>query len=166
MKVNDLKHQQLEEGFLDNLITKVQDMAGGDGITGIVRSLRNQGAALNRVADAIKNGFTGTLRKRLGNNFDKVASGQVDAPANDIIKLAFKSAELVSDKDGNPVSVGQLVDYFKKNKRAITTAVGSGVASIVDAIVDVANKQNVVAPMPYEQLTDAVAKAIDRKSVV
>jgi len=160
VKVNDLKHQQLEEGFLDNLITKVQDMAGGDGITGIVRSLRNQGAALNRVADAIKNGFTGTLRKRLGNNFDKVASGQVDAPANDIIKLAFKSAELVSDKDGNPVSVGQLVDYFKKNKRAITTAVGSGVASIVDAIVDVANKQNVVAPMPYEQLTDAVAKAM------
>ncbi len=160
MKVNDLKYQELEEGFLDNLITKVQDMAGGDGLTGVVRSLRGQGAALNRVADAIKNGFTGTLRRRLGNNFDAVANGQADVPANDIIKLAFKSAEVVSDKDGNPVSVGQIVDYFKKNKRTVVTTVGAGIASVVDAIVDVANKQNVVAPMPYEQFIDGVAKAM------
>jgi hypothetical protein len=160
VKVNDLKQQQLEEGFLDNLITKVQDMSGGDGLTGVLRSLRGQGAALNRVADAIKNGFTGTLRKRLGNNFNAVANGQVPAPAGDIIKLAFKSAEAVSDKDGNPVSVGQIVDYFKKNKRAITTIVGAGVSSAVDAIVDVANKQQIESPMPYEQLIDAVAKSM------
>lgn len=159
MKVNDLK-QELEEGFLDNLITKVQDMAGGDGLTGVVRSLRGQGAALNRVADAIKNGFTGTLRRRLGNNFDAVAAGQEPAPANDIIKLAFKSAEVISDKDGNPVNVGQIIEYFKKNKRAITTTVGAGVSSVVDAIVDVANRQQVEAPMPYEQFIDAVAKSM------
>lgn len=160
MKVTDLKPQQLEEGFLDNLITKVQDMAGGDGLTGVVRSLRGQGAAMNRVADAIKNGFTGTLRKRLGNNFNAVATGQAEAPANDIIKLAFKAAEAISDKDNNPVNAAQLVDFFKKNKRVITTTVGAGVSSVVDAIVDVANRQQVEAPMPYEQFIDGVAKAM------
>ena len=67
MKINDLKRPTLEEGFIDNFIAKVQNMAGEDGPTGVLRALRGQNAALNKFADVIANATTPKVTERLGN---------------------------------------------------------------------------------------------------
>ena len=63
MKVTDLKRTPLEEGFIDNLVGKALGMAGGDGITGFIRSLQGEGAALKKLSDAIEVGLVGALRR-------------------------------------------------------------------------------------------------------
>jgi len=99
VKVTELKRTPLEEGFIDNLVGKAIGMSGGDGITGFIRSLQGEGAALKKLADAIEVGLVSELRKQAGQNFAKIQRDQVPLPLTAMIKLGLKSAEAVSTKE-------------------------------------------------------------------
>ena len=138
MKINELKREALEEGYLDNLIAKAQNMAGGDGVTGFIRALRGQGAALNKVADGISNQVEGPLLRQLGNSIQGIKAGQIDVPVEAIVKLALNAGVAVSQADDNAVSAEQIVGYLRDNKQNVVQVAGGGVNQVVDTIVSVA----------------------------
>lgn len=138
MKINELKRTTIEEGFLDNLIAKAQNMAGGDGVTGFIRALRGQGAALNKVADSIANQVEGPLLRQLGNSIQAIKAGQSDVPVAAIVKLALQAGVSVSQADNNAVSAEQIVGYLRDNKQNVVQVAGGGVNQVVDSIVAVA----------------------------
>lgn len=162
MKITELKRTALEEGFLDNLISKAQSMAGGDGITGFARALKGQGAALNRVADAIANQIEGPLLKQLGNSIQAIKAGRADVPTALIIKLALNAGVKVSTDDGNSVTTGQIVNLLKTNKPAVQQVAGGYVSSTVDAIVEVAasGQTSPIANSDYDQTIKTVCLVV------
>jgi hypothetical protein len=118
MKVNDLQ-RQLDEGFLDNLVAKVQNMAGGDGPTGIIRALRGSNAALRKFADAITNGTRPRVTQRLGNQLDQINSGAVPLPVKMIYQQALAAADKVAAADQMQVDIAQVGPTVKSNRTDI-----------------------------------------------
>ncbi len=162
MKINELKRTTLEEGFLDNLISKAQNMAGGDGVTGFIRALRGQGAALNKVADGIANQVEGPLLKQLGNSVQAIKAGQADVPVAAIIKLALQAGVSVSQADDNAVSAEQIVGYLRDNKQNVVQVAGGGVNQVADTIATVAQGGEVgpIGSMNLDQTIKNVSLAI------
>lgn len=162
MKITELKRIELEEGFLDNLIAKAQNMAGGDGVTGFIRALRGQGAALNRVADSIANQVEGPLLKQLGNSIQAIKAGQADVPVSAIIQLALKAGVAVAQADDNAVSAEQIVGYLKDNKQNVVAVAGGGVNQVVDTIVTAATGGDAspIGSMNFDQTIKSVCLAI------
>lgn len=162
MKINELKRTTIEEGFLDNLIAKAQNMAGGDGITGFIRALRGQGAALNKVADGIANQVEGPLLKQLGNSIQAIKNGQADVPVAAIIKLALQSGEAVSQADSNAVTQGQIVGYLRDNKSNVSQVAGGGVNQVIDTIVSVATggEAGPIGSLNFDQTIKNVSLAV------
>jgi hypothetical protein len=162
VKINELKRPTLEEGFLDNLISKAQNMAGGDGVTGFIRALRGQGAALNKVADGISNQVEGPLLKQLGNSIQAIKAGQADVPVAAIIKLALQAGVSVSQADNNAVSAEQIVGYLRDNKQNVVQVAGGGVNQVVDTIVAVATggEGGPIGSMNFDQTIKNVSLAI------
>lgn len=118
MKVNDLQ-RQLDEGFLDNLVSKVQSMAGGDGPTGIIRALRGQDAALRKFADAITNATRNKVMQRVGNQLDLINSGKAPLPVTMIYQQAISAAKQVAAADQMNVDVGQVGQTIRSNRADI-----------------------------------------------
>ncbi len=179
MKVTELKRTPLEEGFIDNLVGKAIGMSGGDGITGFIRSLQGEGAALKKLADAIEVGLVGELRKQSGQNFAKIQRDQVPLPLTAMIKLGLKSAEAVSTKEtgtataagttsSDPVSAAQIAELIKNNKRSVVTVAGGGVNAIVDAIVQVANGDEAAAieNLKYEKALDGICLSLAAATII
>jgi len=183
VKVSNLKRTPLEEGFIDNLVGKAMGMSGGDGITGFIRSLRGEGAALRKLADAIEVGLVSELRRLKGQEFAKVQKDQVELPLTEMIKLALKSAEAVSSKEtgtaasktggvgggsSDPVSAAQIAEFIKNNKRAVVTVAGGGVNAIVDAIVQVAGgaKATAIANLKYEKALDGICLCLAAATII
>ena len=162
MKINELKRPTLEEGFLDNLISKAQNMAGGDGVTGFIRALRGQGAALNKVADGIANQVEGPLLKQLGNSIQAIKAGQADVPVAAIIKLALQAGVSVSQADDNAVSAEQIVGYLRDNKQNVVQVAGGGVNQVADTIATVATggEAGPIGSMNFDQTIKNVSLAI------
>ncbi len=162
MKINELKRTTIEEGFLDNLIAKAQNMAGGDGITGFIRALRGQGAALNKVADGIANQVEGPLLKQLGNSIQAIKNGQADVPVAAIIKLALNAGVAVSQADNNAVSAEQIVGYLRDNKPNVVQVAGGGVNQVVDTIVTVATggEATAIGSLNFDQTIKNVSLSI------
>ena len=172
MKVTDLKRTPLEEGFIDNLVGKALGMSGGDGITGFIRSLQGEGAALKKLSDAIEVGLVGALRREAGQNFAKIQRDQVPLPLPAMIKLGLKSAEAVSTKEtgtataagttsSDPVSAAQIAEVLKNNKREVVQVAGGGVNAIVDAIVKVASgEEATIENLKYEKALDGICLSI------
>lgn len=162
MKINELKRTALEEGFLDNLISKAQNMAGGDGVTGFIRALRGQGAALNKVADSIANQVEGPLLKQLGNSVQAIKAGQAEVPVAAIIKLALQAGVSVSQADDNAVSAEQIVGYLRDNKQNVVQVAGGGVNQVADTIATVATggEAGPIGSMNLDQTIKNVSLAI------
>lgn len=179
MKVTDLKRTPLEEGFIDNLVGKALGMAGGDGITGFIRSLQGEGAALKKLSDAIEVGLVGALRREAGQNFAKIQRDQVPLPLPAMIKLGLKSAEAVSTKEtgtaeggvaatsADPVSAAQIAEVLKNNKREVVQVAGGGVNAIVDAIVQVAGgEEATIDNLKYEKALDGICLTIAAATII
>lgn len=179
MKVTDLKRTPLEEGFIDNLVGKALGMSGGDGITGFIRSLQGEGAALKKLSDAIEVGLVGALRREAGQNFAKIQRDQVPLPLSAMIKLGLKSAEAVSAKEtgtataagttsSDPVSADQIAELIKNNKRSVVTVAGGGVNAIVDAIVQVAGgaEATPIDNLKYEKALDGICLSIAAATII
>jgi len=179
VKVTELKRTPLEEGFIDNLVGKAIGMSGGDGITGFIRSLQGEGAALKKLADAIEVGLVSELRKQAGQNFAKIQRDQVPLPLTAMIKLGLKSAEAVSTKEtgtataagttsSDPVSAAQIAELIKNNKRSVVTVAGGGVNAIVDAIVQVAGgaEATAIENLKYEKALDGICLSIAAATII
>lgn len=163
MKVNEIKKVKLEEGFLDNLIASAQAASGGDGITGFIRSLQGQGAAMKKLADSIKNGFGGELRKALGNTYMSVQQGKSPVPFSAIIKLALTAAQKVSQADNTPISADQIIEYMQKNKQSVVQIAGGGMNQLLDVIVQVAQSGEAPEQLPnlkFDQAIDSISLCI------
>ena len=118
MKVNDLQ-RQLDEGFLDNLVSKVTSMAGGDGPTGIIRALRGSNAALRKFADAITNTTRPRVTQRLGNQLDQINSGSVPLPVKMMYQQTLAAADKVAAADQMQVDIAQVGPTIKSNRADI-----------------------------------------------
>jgi hypothetical protein len=163
VKVNEIKKVKLEEGFLDNLIASAQAASGGDGITGFIRSLQGQGAAMKKLADSIKNGFGGELRKALGNTYMSVQQGKSPVPFSAIIKLALTAAQNVSKADNTPISADQIIEYMQKNKQSVVQIAGGGMNQLLDVIVQVAQSGEAPEQLPnlkFDQAIDSISLCI------
>jgi len=162
VKINELKRTALEEGFLDNLISKAQNMAGGDGVTGFIRALKGQGAALSKVADGISNQVEGPLLKQLGNSIQAIKAGQADVPVAAIVKLALQAGVSVSQADDNAVSAEQIIGYLRDNKQNVVQVAGGGVNQVADTIVAVATGEEAgpIGSMNFDQTLKNVSLAV------
>jgi hypothetical protein len=89
--------KELQEGFLDNIMSKIQTMAAGDGITGFMRSLAGSNARLDLVIDAIA-GESARLLKQAGQtNLGTGSVGEGSAiPVDKIILACFSTAARLS----------------------------------------------------------------------
>jgi len=119
VKVNDLKRPKLEEGFIDNFIAKVQNMAGGDGPTGVLRAMRGQDAALNRFADVIANATTPKVTERLGNQAQGIDDGSAPTPVGMILKQAELIGSLMAKKENIIVTPAEIQSAIATNKEDI-----------------------------------------------
>ena len=124
MKVNDLQ-RQLDEGFLDNLVSKIQSMAGGDGPTGIIRALRGSNAALRKVADAIANATRPRVMQRVGNQLDQINNGTAPLPVKMIYQQTLAAADKIAAADQMNVDVAQVGPTIKSNRADIERLVMS-----------------------------------------
>lgn len=115
MKVNDLQ-RQLDEGFLDNLVSKVQSMAGGDGPTGIIRALRGSNAALRKFADAITNTTRPRVMQRVGNQLEQINAGTAPLPVKMIYQQALAAAEKIAAADQMQVEIARVAPTIKSNR--------------------------------------------------
>lgn len=115
MKVNDLQ-RQLDEGFLDNLVSKVQSMAGGDGPTGIIRALRGSNAALRKFADAITNSTRPRVMQRMGNQLEQINDGTAPLPVKMIYQQALAAAEKIAAADQMQVEIASVAPTIKSNR--------------------------------------------------
>jgi hypothetical protein len=120
MKVNDLQ-RQLDEGFLDNLVSKVQSMAGGDGPTGIIRALRGSNAALRKFADAIANTARPRVMQRVGNQLAQINDGSVPLPVKMIYQQTLAAADKIAATDQTEIepALPQVKPTIKSNRADI-----------------------------------------------
>lgn len=133
MKVTELQ-RQLDEGFLDNFISKVKSMAGGDGPTGIIRALGNNNAALNKFADAIVNVARPRINQRLGNSINAIQSGSSRMPIQTIYKQAMAAAPTVAGKDGIKIEADAVRQVIKNNRSDVLRMVLNGDAGEDDVV--------------------------------
>ncbi len=130
-----MKVKELEEGFLDNIMAKIGTMAGGDGITGFIRSLQGSNSRLDLVVDTIANQVNRLIKSGGQTNLgtgrtdgDKVAPGEEileQIPLNKIIMAAFTVAANLS-KTGSEigeVSRDELINHLKTHQRDILAGV-------------------------------------------
>ena len=115
MKVNDLQ-RQLDEGFLDNLVSKVQSMAGDDGPTGIIRALRGSNAALRKFADAITNATRPRVMQRVGNQLEQINAGTAPLPVKMIYQQALAAADKIAAADRMNIEMAQVAPTIKSNR--------------------------------------------------
>jgi hypothetical protein len=133
MKVNDLQ-RQLDEGFLDNLVSKIQSMAGGDGPTGIIRALRGSNAALRKFADAIANATRPRVAQRLGNQLRQINDGTVPLPVKMIYQQTLAAADKIAAADQMQVDIAQVGPTIKSNRADIERLVMSSNVGANDRI--------------------------------
>ena len=119
MKINDLKRPTLEEGFIDNFIAKVQNMAGEDGPTGVLRALRGQNAALNKFADVIANATTPKVTERLGNQAQAIDDGTGPTPVGMILKQAEIIGSAMANREGIEVTPAEIQSTIANSKEDI-----------------------------------------------
>ena len=164
MKVNDLQ-RRLDEGFLDNLVSKIQSMAGGDGGTGVLRALLGQNAALRKFADAIANATRNRVLQRVGNQLDFINTGKAPLPVAMIYQQSLAAGKQVAAADQMNVDVKQVGGIVKSNRADIERLVLSGnvgdnnqIKLILDAILGATGSANI--GMTVEQAMKAVSMVV------
>jgi len=124
LKVSELK--PLKEGFIDNLVAKVKNMAGSDGVTGFVRALGGQNASLKKFADVINNAATPKITDRLGQQIGPIKDGSVPIPLGMIYKQVIAVAAQVAQKEQIDVSAVEIQSTIKSNKEAVLRMILNG----------------------------------------
>lgn len=119
MKIKELQKVSLEEGFIDNLIAKVKNMAGEDGPTGVVRALMGNNAALNKFADTIANTATPKITQRLGNQLNAIKNASTPVPLSMIYKQVMQVGIQLAAKDNNEVTATEIQGTIRANKDAV-----------------------------------------------
>lgn len=164
MKVNDLKRPKLKEGFIDNLIAKVQNMAGGDGPTGVLRALRGQDAALNKFADSIANATTPKVTERLGNQANSVNDRSAPTPIAMILKQAEVVGTAMARKEGIDVTPAEIQSAITTNKDDILKMLIAGNHSSDNILRPIF--QAVITRVPTVSLTNDLADSIRTVSLI
>jgi len=126
VKIREIQKTTLEEGFLDNLIAKASNIAGGDGITGFVRGLLGQEAGLNRVTDAIRNQVEGAMRRRLGNDINNIQDGSKPTPIAEVLKQALAVGVKLANDDGQQIDQAQINGIIRTRQQQLMTLIKSG----------------------------------------
>jgi hypothetical protein len=124
LKVNELK--PIKEGFIDNLVAKVKNMAGSDGVTGFVRALSGQSASLKKFADVINNAATPKITDRLGQQIGSIKDGTTPVPLAMIYKQVIAVAAQIAQKEQIDVSAIEIQSTIKSNKEAVLRMVLNG----------------------------------------
>lgn len=176
MKINELKLRSLPEGFIDILVAKAVGRAGGDVLTGFIRSLRGDGAALQKLADGIRAVMVGGYRQQKGQEFSKIEKykpGPEFMPHfAGLVNLGLEAAEQLSQKEtgssdqGNleshaeAVSRAQIADVIKnaQTKAAVIAIAGGGVNQMVGEIAKVISEQppDLNVPFTYDKAIDEI----------
>ena len=140
MKIRELQRQKLKEGFLDNLISKVKDMAGGDGPTGIVRSLMGQAPNLNKLADEIANNARSKILTRLGNQINAIKNGSAATPIGLIFQQALAVAgNIANGEEGVKFNPAQIKTTISSKGNELLKFVLNGDAASDDTVTQVYN---------------------------
>lgn len=166
MKINDLKSPKLEEGYIDNLIAKVQNMAGGDGPTGVLRAMRGQNAALNKLADVIANATTPKVTERLGNQANSVNDRSAPTPIAMILKKAEAVGTALARKEGIEVTPAEIQSAITSNKEDILKMLIAGAGN--DASDNILRPifQAVITRVPNVSLTNDLQDSIRTVSLI
>lgn len=125
-----MKVQELQEGFLDNIMSKIQTMAAGDGITGFMRSLAGSNARLDLVIDAIA-GEANRLLKQAGqtNLGTGSASEGSEIPVDKIILACFATAARLSKNQTSEIGEitrDGLFAHLRQHKADILKSINIG----------------------------------------
>ena len=120
-----MKINELEEGFLDTVLSKIQGAAskvGLDNVSGLFSALRGGSVNLDKVAKAIANR---TLSRIIGARPDLNTKSSGDqVPLDKLIAAAFSSAADISKTSDTLVITNiELIEYFKKHKTDILKGV-------------------------------------------
>lgn len=134
MKIKELQRSSLKEGFIDNVLAQIGNLAGGDGLTGLIRSLSGNAAGLNKITDTIRNQVDGALRRRLGNAITAMEKGTTPTPMNDIYNAALTIGSKLSKDDGTPVEVSVIKSMVSTKKTELMALLKTGDAS--DSLID------------------------------
>jgi hypothetical protein len=164
VKVNDLKRPRLKEGFIDNFIAKIQNMAGGDGPTGVLRALRGQNAALNKFADVIANATTPKVTERLGNQIKGVNDGSAPTPIGMILKQAEVVGSALAKRESIAVTPAEIQSAIVTNKADILKMILVGDDSSDDIVRSIF--QAVVTRAPNVRLQNSLSDSIRTVSLI
>jgi hypothetical protein len=129
----------------------------------MIRSLRGQGAALNKIADTIKNQIEGPLRRELGNSLPSIQNGTQPVPLTRIIQLALPASVKIAADDGSPVTVQQLARTLKARQADVVRVAGTNDAGLVaDEIINVSRNApaNNIQHLKFDASIKAVCLAI------
>jgi len=118
VKIKEI-NRQLTEGFLDNLVSKITTMAGGDGPTGVVRAMRGQNAAIGKFADAIANATTPKVMQRVGNQLDAIKNGTAALPVSLIYKQSLPTGVAIAAQDNIEVDAAAINQAVRANRTEI-----------------------------------------------
>lgn len=148
-----MKITELKEGFLDNIMSKITSMAGGDGITGFLRSLAGGNARLDLVIDKIAGSAEQMLKQSGQTNLDQPGA---EIPVEKIILAVFTVASKISQSPGSTISAidrNGLVAHLKKHQADILRGANAQAQEIGNApavlklVMDFAAKQK-LEPLP------------------
>jgi len=159
-----VKIKDLKEGFIDNFIAKVQNMAGGDGSTGVLRALRGQNAALNKFADVIANATTPKVTERLGNQVKSIDNGSIPTPVGMILKQAEAVGSAMAKKENISVTPAEIQSAIATNKADILNLLLVGDDSEDNIVRSLF--QAVVSRAPGLTLTNSLAASIRTISLI
>jgi hypothetical protein len=122
-----MKVKELEEGFLDTVLSKIQSAAGKvglDNISSFFSALRGGNVSLDKVARAIADR---TFASITGARTDLNAKSPGDqVPLDKVIAAAFSAAANISKTSDTLVITNiELIEYFKKHKADILKGVNT-----------------------------------------
>ena len=149
-----MKITELKEGFLDNIMSKITSMAGGDGMTGFLRSLSGGNARLDLVIDKIAGGAEQMIKQSGQTNFG--AEG-APIPVDKIILAVFTVAAKISQSPGSTISAidrNGLIAHLKKHQADILRGANTKAAEIGNAPAVLKLVMDFAAKQPVEPIPD------------
>lgn len=148
-----MKVRELEEGLLDNVLARIQNMAGEDGITGFFRSLAGGNARLDLITDRISN----EAERLLASGQTNIRQPGIELPMGKIIDAVFATASRLSQNNGEvtPIDKNGLFAHLKRHKADIIKGINAQAqeAGLAPKIIDAIEKHMARQPVePMENL--------------
>lgn len=160
-----MRIHELEEGLLDNVMARIQNMAGGDGLTGFFRGLAGGSARLDLVIDTIYN----QSERMLISGQTNIQQPGVELPMDKIIDAVFTNASKISQtgtgEQVQPISKGGLFKHLKQHQADILKGINAqaqeaNLAKQVVGMIDAYQAKQPIEPIPnlnFKRTVRAVA---------